>query len=399
MNLKPAQNSKWIQRRTASLSASRVTRALREIGPQVLSFSLPASIGVLIGVYFNVAWEYDAATRAQQASLIAQLGAHWYFFQGFGQGYYVWLPLWQLLLAGIYLLTRVNTTLIGIVVSATSLGLISLITVSALKKAGFDKRRQALGAGLLLTSGYLVAYSSQGMTDVFSAMLLLGSVYCLFLWLESHSSRYLAVASLLTLLNVMTRYEAWLFLAITLLYAFYLFVRMKTSLRRLAEIIAYAIPSALFILVWLYYNELVSGSYFGFANWITQSVSQNPPTFVHNPVLTLANLAEVLLLSNGLFWLALADVRHREAITPVVKFATILFAVYTVFFLYSTYLGFSNGWVRLYLYFVPFSVVSFMSKNYKRDVFYLILGISVVLGVIGFSENVVLHQFASSGSP
>jgi 4-amino-4-deoxy-L-arabinose transferase-like glycosyltransferase len=277
--------------------------------------------------------------------------------------------------------------------------LISLITVSALKKAGFDKRRQALGAGLLLTSGYLVAYSSQGMTDVFSAMLLLGSVYCLFLWLESHSSRYLAVASLLTLLNVMTRYEAWLFLAITLLYAFYLFVRMKTSLRRLAEIIAYAIPSALFILVWLYYNELVSGSYFGFANWITQSVSQNPPTFVHNPVLTLANLAEVLLLSNGLFWLALADVRHIEAITPVVKFATILFAVYTVFFIYSTYLGFSNGWVRLYLYFVPFSVVSFMSKNYKRDVFYLILGISVVLGVIGFSENVVLHQFASSGSP
>jgi hypothetical protein len=128
-----------------------ITQALQRSGTQVAAFSLTTSLAILIGVYFNVAWEFDAATRAQQALYIAQRGAYWYLFQGFGQGYYVWLPLWQFLLAGTYLLTRINTTLIGIAVSATSLGFISLITMSALKKAGFDGRRQVLGAALLLT--------------------------------------------------------------------------------------------------------------------------------------------------------------------------------------------------------------------------------------------------------
>jgi hypothetical protein len=393
---------KWIRAaygRKASVLGPRITRALHASGMQVAVFSLTTVMGIMIGAYFNVTWENDAATRAQQALYIAQRGAYWYFFQGFGQGYYVWLPLWQFLLAWMYLLTRISTALLGIAVSATSFGIISLITVSALKRAGFDGRRQVLGAALLLTSGYLVAYASQGMTDVFSTMLLFGTVYYLFLYLESHLSRCLVVASLLTLLNVMTRYEAWLFLAITLLYALYSFVGKKIGGRTMVNLIAYAVPSAIFICVWLYYNELVSGSFFGFASWIARNVSPDPSAFVNNPVLTLARLAEVLLLSNGLFWLALVDLRRRGAIAPMLKFAAILFAVYTAYFFYSTYVGFSNGWVRLYLYFVPFSVVSFMSKNYRDDVFYLILSISVVLGIIGFAQNAFLHQIAGLGTP
>jgi hypothetical protein len=377
----------------------RITAALRASGPRIALFSLTSSIAILIGIYFNVTWELDAATRAEQAVYIAQRGAYWYLFQGFGQGYYVWLPLWQFLLAAIYLLTRINTTLVGIAVSAASLGFISLITVSALKRAGFDGRRQVLGVALLLTSGYLVAYASQGMTDVFSTMLLFGTIYYLFLYLESHSPRCLAVASLLTLLNVMTRYEAWLFLAITLVYALYSFAGKKMSRRTMVNIAIYAIPSALFICTWLYYNELVSGSFFGFASWIARNASTSPPAFAHNPVLTLANLAEVLLLSNGLLWLALVDIRRRGAIPPMVKFAAIPFAAYSAYFLYSTYIGFSDGWVRFYLYFAPFSVLAFVSKDYRNETFYLILGISVILGIVGFAQNAILHQFASSGSP
>jgi hypothetical protein len=236
------------------------------------------------------------------------------------------------------------------------------------------------------------------MTDVFSTMLLFGSIYLLFLYFESNSSRYLVAASTLTLLNVMTRYEAWLFLAVTLLYALYSFADKKISGRTLANVVIFAIPSALFISVWLYYNELVSGSFLGFASWIAQNVSSDPPAFAHSPVLTFANLGEVLFLSNGVLWLALVDVRRRGRIAPMLKFSTMLFAVYTAYFLYSTYVGFSDGWVRFYLYFVPFSVLAFMSKDYGKKTFYLILGISVVLGVVGFAQNVVLHQIAMAKS-
>jgi hypothetical protein len=387
------------QERKTSFLVPRIGQVLETSGTQISVFILTTSLATLIGVYFNVGWELDAATRAQQALYIAQRGAYWYLFQGFGQGYYVWLPLWQLLLAGIYLLTRISTPLIGIAVSATSLGLISATTVSALKRTGFDGRRQALGVALLLTSGYLVAYASQGMTDVFSTMLLFGTVYCLFVYLETRSSRYVAAASLLTLLNVMTRYEAWLFLLIALSSSLYLFLAKKMSRMTMINIIVYAIPSVLFIFIWLYYNDLVSGSFFGFASWIAQNVSTAPPAFDHNPVLTLQNFAEALLLSNGLFWLALLDVRRRGTTAPMLKFATIVFAVYSAYFLYSTYIGFSSGWVRLFLYFVPFSVLSFMSKNYKAGAFYLIIGGSVILGVVGLAQNVMLHQIAAFWSP
>jgi len=380
-----------------SLFLPRITRAFHASGIQFAFLCLTTAMAVLIGIYFNVNWEFDAATRAQQALSLAQRGPYWYFFQGFGQGYYVWLPLWQFLLAGMYLLTSINTAMLGTAVSATSLGFISLITVSALKRAGFDGRRQVIGTTLLLTSGYLVAYASQGMTDVFSTMLLLGTVYYLFLYLETHSARYLAFASLLTLLNVMTRYEAWLFLAITLLYALYSFVGKRMSGRTMTNVVMYAVPSALFICTWLYYNKLESGSAFGFASWMAQNISTDPPASVHNPLLTLAGLARVLLLSNGAFWLALVDTRNRGKIVPTIKFAAVAFAVYSGYFLCSTYLGLSDGWVRFYLYFVPFSVLSFMSKNYRKDVFYLMLGISVILGLVGFAQNVQLHQIASSG--
>jgi len=317
-------------------------------------------------------------------------------FRGFGQGYYVWLPLWQFVLAGLYLATGIDTMLGGIVVSATSLGFMSLITVLVLKRAHFDRRHQILGATLLLTSGYLVAYASQGMTDVFSAMLLFGSTYYLFLYLGSGSGRYLAGASVLTLLNAMTRYEAWLFLVIALFYALYLFASRRLTRGTLFNIILYSVPSVFFILIWLYYNELVSGSFFGFASWISRNVVQFPPAFSYSPMMTLLNFAEVLLLSNGLFWLALVDFSGKETVvTAMTRFGALLFLGYSVFFLYSTYVGFSNGWVRLYLYFVPFSVVSFMSKDYRGEVFYLILGISIVLGILGFAQNAVMNQVAS----
>jgi hypothetical protein len=303
------------------------------------------------------------------------------------------------LLAGIYFLTGISTTVIGIVVSATSLGIISAITVSALKRAGFDQRRQFLGAALLLTSGYLVAYASQGMTDAFSTMLLFGAVYCLFIYIESQSSRFLVAASILTLLNVLTRYEAWLFLAVTMLYAFTMFVLKKLGGRTMLNMVMYAIPSALFICIWLYYNELVSGSFFGFAAWISQSVSSSPPVFAHNPALTFVNFAEAVLLSSGLFWFALIDVRRRRTIAPMIKFAAILFAMYSVFLFYSMYVGFSNGWVRLFLYFVPFSVVAFVSKSYRDEMLYLVVGISIALGMIGFAQNVIMHQAFLSHPP
>ncbi len=361
-------------------------------------FVILTSIGILVGIYFNVTWEFDAATRAEQALFLAQRGAYWYFFVGFGQGYYVWLPLWQFLLAGIYILAGINPTLGGILVSAASAGFIGLIVLSILKRGGLNRPRQFLGAILPLTSGYFVAYSSQGMTDIFSTMLLFGSIYYFLLYVESRAARYLALASVLTLLNAMTRYESWLFLVVTLSYALFLTARKTLDWRTMLKVVLYAVPSFLFMMVWLYYNFLASGNFLGFAAWISRNVLTSPPAFYRDFTLTIANFAFVLLLSNGLLWLTLVDVRGAGTTTSFATLGAILFTVYSAYFTYSTFIGFNAGWVRFFLYFVPFSVVSFISKNYRKEFAYFIVGVSIVLGMLGFAQNALLHQLANGGS-
>ncbi len=376
-------------------STKRLQDVLQAYSVPLLALVLISTVSLLIGTYFPVGWELDAGTRAEQALFIAQRGPYWYFFQGFGQGYYVWLPLWQFLLAGIYLLTGINPTQGGIIVSAVSAGLIGLMVSWILKARGFARNKQLLGALLLLTSGYFVAYASQGMTDVFSGMLFLGSIYCFYVFVESRSTKHLAIASVLTLLNVTTRYEAWLFLLVTIGYAGFLFLRRTLDWKGMIRVLIYAAPSVFFVFLWLYYNLLVSGSYLGFAVWIAQNVMNSPPPVYHNSLATFTNYASALLLSNGLLWVPLVDYRGTTDAVSFQRFGSALFAVYSAYFLYSTYAGLSDGWVRFMLYFLPLSAVGLLSRGYRREYVYLIVGLSIALGVVGFLQNASLHLLSN----
>ncbi len=350
---------------------------------------------LVLSRFMNTTWEWDAAVRGQQALELATKGWNWYFFEG--NGHYVWLPLWQFLLAALFSISKLNPLFWGETISALSSGVITVYVISFVTKISGKKENIWLAGPLLLTSGYYVAYGSQAMTDLFSAALLIVSLFHTMEYVRDRRLRDLTISSLALLLNSMTRYEGWFFALILGAYLMWKNDRRQKSeiLRGFTRFAMLLLPTAIWVLVWLLYNQTMSGTLFGFENWIFENNGHETWSYFLSWPPTFLLLLRDLFLGTGSFWLFLirpifakSNARNRP---DELRFFAILALLYSVYFVYSAFTGYNSGWVRHFLYVYPLSVVAISQRKLGgRE--WLAVMISIGLGLFSFGENVSLHD-------
>ena len=395
---------------------TRITSELSEVLRQAISlvsrhrlpllvFGLFAIFETILGQTLNTTWEWDAVTRSMQGYEIATKGVSWYFFQG--NGHYVWLPFWQLLMGFVHRFSRVNTIFIGEVISALCAGGTAAYVYVFLQKFGLDETRSIFGSIMLLTFGHYVAYSSQAMTESLSVLLFFACLYYLYNYFNTSSLKSLGIASLASLLNVATRYEAWFFLALTICFMLFslLFQNSRPKSLSILHVLLFAVPSIVFIGLWLEYNLAMAGTAFGFQHWIVAHSGRESLMFYGNCGYTLATVLRNLFFALGTFWISIIEQlrqlggRKRGVRDNMLVLFVFLFLGYVIYLAYSMFSGFNLGWPRHYLYFVPISSITFMLYKFeKKPASYLFLVFNIVLGMVAFAYNVQAHNiYVQSG--
>jgi len=380
-------------------------RAISRHQLPLLVFGLFAIFETILGQALNTTWEWDAVTRSMQGYEIATKGVGWYFFEG--NGHYVWLPSWQLLIAFVYGFFPVNTILIGEVISALCAGGTAVYVFVFLRKFGLNETRSILGSIMLLTFGHYVAYSSQAMTESLSVLLYFACLYHLYLYFYSGSLKSLGIASLASLINVATRYEAWLFLMLIIgcmLFSI-LFQNPRFRFVSVVHVILFAVPSIAFISLWLEYNLIMAGTIFGFHDWILAHNGHESLIFYGNSGYTLIVVIRNLFFALGTFWMSIIEQlkqlknRKRGVQENMLVLFGWLFLGYIIYFAYSMFSGSNLGWPRHCLYYVPISIITFMLNKFeKKPASYVLLVFNVVLGMVAFAYNVQAHNlYAQSG--
>mgnify|MGYP001044997285 CR=1 FL=1 len=372
----------------------------------LLVFGLFAIFETILGQALNTTWEWDAVTRSMQGYEIAAKGIGWYFSEG--NGHYVWLPFWQLLMGFAYSFFHINTILIGEVASALCAGGTAVYVFVFLRKFGLDETQSILGSMMLLTFGHYVAYSSQAMTESLSVLLFFACLYHLYLYFDTGSLGNLGIASLASLVNVATRYEAWFFLALIIGFMFFS-LRFSQNPRfrfvNVVHVVLFALPSITFIGLWLEYNLMMAGTIFGFRDWILAHNAHESLMFYKDWGYTLIVVLGNLFFALGTFWMSIIEQlkqlesRKRRIQDNMLVLFGLLFLGYIIYFAYSVFTGFNIGWPRHYLYFVPLSIIAFMLNKFeKKPASYVLLIFNIVLGIVAFAYNVQAHNlYAQSG--
>ena len=361
----------------------------------LLVFGLFVIFETILGQALNTTWEWDAVTRSMQGYEIATKGVDWYFFEG--NGHYVWLPFWQLLIGLAHSFFRVNTILIGEAMSALCAGGTAVYVFVFLRKFGLDENRSILGSMMLLTFGHYVAYSSQAMTESLSVLLFFACLYHLYQYFNSTSLKSLGIASVASLVNAATRYEAWFFLALIIGFVLFSLQNQRFRFVNIVHIVLFAVPSIVFIGLWLEYNLVMAGTIFGFRDWILAHNGHESLIYYKNAGYTLIVVLGNLFFALGAFWMSIIDQlkqlgsRKRGVQDSMLVLFALLFLGYFVYFAYSVFSGFNLGWPRHYLYFVPISTTTFMLNKFEKPASYVLLVFNIVLGMVAFAYNVQAH--------
>mgnify|MGYP001076496641 CR=1 FL=1 len=365
----------------------------------LIIFMLFVIFETILGQTFNTTWEWDAATRSMQGYEIATKGAGWYFFEG--NGHYVWLPFWQLLIAFLYGFFHVNTILIGEVVSALCAGGTAVYLFVFLREFKLDEFHSALGSMSLLTLGFYVAYASQAMTESFSVFLFFACLYHLHRYFDNGALKNLAAASLTTLVNVATRYEAWLFVGLSAGFMLF-FLPFSPKLRSrpvtVVHVILFLAPSVAFICLWLQYNVIMAAAPFAFRDWILVHNGHKDFIFYRDVGYTLITAVGNLFLALGVIWTStLEELRQlrsqaRGVRENVLLLFALLFLAYIMYYCYSIFTGFNSVYrPRHFLYFAPLSIIAFMLRKLDKPTLYVLLAFQIVLGVVAFALNIQAH--------
>jgi hypothetical protein len=274
---------------------------------------------------------------------------------------------------------------LGTVVSALSAGVLVLLVARFSKRHGWN---QYVAIAALLTSGTFIAYSGQSMTDVLSVLLFFAGVLSLLEYVGTPRSFGLFMLVGFSCLNMLLRYEGWIFSAVMILFLLYLCVSEKSS-RFLLPAAILGIVSSAVIASWLYLNLVGSGSLFGFNDWILDNNGHQTFLWLQNLPQSFAQELVALTFATGVLWISLfyACVPWKENWQ---KLFLLMSAVYMISFGYSLYTGLNSGWPRQMLYLLPLGAVSLASPKFSTRISYLILAICIIIGAVAFAQNAIL---------
>jgi hypothetical protein len=240
------------------------------------------------------------------------------------------------------------------------------------------------------------------MTDTFSIGLLIGWLYLLYLYLKDPKPKYLMAASILALINVSTRYEAWVFMALStliLLLARSNKVQEKTQnvLRQLRASVVFAVPSLVFIGLWFLYCFLGNGDPLFFTHEQTKFLWTNSP-FYHNLGQAFPELFNNLFLVSGFLWLfpflEAWKGKHRALFSGF----SLMMSVYLLFLIVQLFNGTNAGFVRYWLPLLPLASIAFgvtasRTKNKWLMLFcVVIIVVTVLFSILGLQQVIAGHQ-------
>ncbi len=317
---------------------------------------------------------------------------------------YVWLPGYHYIGAFLYLLSAKTFAPLYVArfIASASSAFTLFISYRWLKILNVSLTWRVISVLLIGLNGYWIAYSTMSMTDTFSISLLIGWLYLLYLYMKNPKPKYLIVASILALVNVSTRYEAWVFMALSTL--FLLLARSnkiqektKTLRRNLRTAAAFAIPSLVFIGLWLLYCFMGNGDPLYFTHEQTKFLWTNSP-FYHNLGQAFPELFNNLLLVSGFLWLfpflQAWKGNHRRLFA---SFSLLMF-VYLLFLIVQLFNGTNAGFVRYWLPLLPLSSIAFgvtasRTKNKWLMLFCVaIIVVTVLFSIVGFQQVLAGHQ-------
>ncbi len=369
----------------ANTIRSSVMLRLRMSGPRVLRDLIflagAAAILLTLGSVFRTTFEWDAVIRAEQAEEIVTLGLRWYVYSPHN----VWLPAWQFLLTGVWLATGRNwpAVKVGEAISAVSAVLLAGYVWRFARVRGWNPYVAVAG---LLASGTFVAYASQGMTDVLSTLLFFAATVYLLDYLEGTKPWSLLALTLVTSLNMLIRYEAWLFAAVMVLFLLGLSAARR-SRRFFLGALGFGAVASFIVAGWLYYNYATTGSMLAFAQWVSGDNLHLTFSWFHSLTGTATQLLVVLTAATGVLWVLLLGsfLPWRESWQ---RLFGLLSVSYLIFYAYSLYAGYNSGWAREMLYLLPLSAVALSSLKLPNRLVICILLACAVVGVYSFSYYV-----------
>lgn len=315
---------------------------------------------------------------------------------------YVWLPFYHYLGATLVLASGklVFPVYILRLLSAFCSSFVLILVYRWLKQLGVNSLFRVISVLAIGLNAYWLAYSTMSMTDIFTISLLVAWLYLIDKFLKNHENKYLAVASVFVLMSVSTRYEAWLFMAISTFFIFVLSNRNFALCTRLKKNIVsclfFAVPSMVFISFWFIYCYLGTGDPLYFTHDPNKFLWGNS-LFFHNIGSSLQELATNLFLVTGVMWIFPFIQVLKGQNKPLFTHFSLLMLFYLIFLVYQLYQGVNAGFVRYWLPFLPLSAIAFgvTSNRYKSKwliLFYvLVLVVSVVSSVIGMNQILADH--------
>lgn len=316
---------------------------------------------------------------------------------------YVWLPFYHYLGASLVLLSGklVFPVYILRLLSAFCSSFVLILIYRWLRQIGVSPLFRVISVLLIGLNAYWFAYSTMSMTDIFSISLLVGWFYLIDKFLKQHQNKYLAIASVLALMGVSTRFEAWIFMSISTLFIFLwanrnadLFIRIK---KNIISCLIFSVPAVVFIGFWFLYCYLGKGDPLYFTHDPTKFL-WGSSLFYNNISLSLQELVKNLLLVSGIMWIFPFIQVWRGKNKPLFTHFSLLMVLYLVFLVFQLYQGVNAGFVRYWLPFLPLSSIAFgvtASENKSKwfIIFYVIvLASSIAFSVIGINQILSDHS-------
>jgi hypothetical protein len=358
-------------------------------------FLIYLGISILGGLGFEQD-NYSHVTLSQEI-----VGYNKIYLPFFGREY-VWLPFYHYVGAFSILITGglippVHTLRF---VSAVSSSITLFILYKWLKQRKVSQHWRIVSILLVGLNGYWLAYSTMSMTDTFSVFLLVGWFYLTERYTTSRKTTHLIFASLFALMSVATRYEAWVFVAISGVLLF--FTKSKSAnfwnlKRRLSNAALFLFPSSLFVCSWLLYCFIGKGDFLYFSHDPTKFLWSSSLYF-HNIELAAQRLFTCLFLTCGLFWLIpfyeLFVNKDRDLFLKICIFTM----VYLLFTLYQLWSGVNAGFARYWLPLLPFSAIGFGISNNSKKTWHswvacsLLIGLAVACSIFALKQIAYDHQ-------
>lgn len=319
----------------------------------------------------------------------------------------IWLPLPIMLQMPLVFFRPLATTglaggIISSIFSAMSVAYLNKI----LKLNGYlstCRRMRHCLLGLFYFNPMILLYSINGMTEIILIAFLLGVFYQALRWIDSGSMRDFLTGSLFLSGAALVRYEGWFvaILLLPLLFAFKKFIFRHDSKKVEGLMILYALPVFYVICLWVLYNWLIMGDplYFerGFGSFSYQAglAAKKIPA------------KDLLLKAVGIFPFAAAAfvyVASKSIKKPEPKSLLALSFMGSIigFNLLAMGTGTSFGWLRQFIYLIPFSMASLVLVNdWSRRMSVLVafmLLASTAASVHAFRTIETKETFADSSS-